>query len=84
MHDDLISVSSYRSLQRHESAGCAVEDDQFIFLGGAFNIPKNQKGPSEDAYFMNEKGVGVSDGVGGWNSYGIDSSRFSTTLMKQC
>jgi len=51
MHDDLISVSSSKSLLRHESAGCLPEDDQFIFLGGAFNIPKNHKGPSEDAIF---------------------------------
>jgi hypothetical protein len=60
------------------------EDDQFIFIGDAFQIPKNPKGPSEDAFFMTDIGVGVSDGVGSWSNYGIDSSLFSNTLMKEC
>ena len=28
--------------------------------------------------------AGVADGVGGWRSYGIDPSRFSSTLMNTC
>lgn len=28
--------------------------------------------------------TGVADGVGGWRQYGIDSSVFSTSLMKSC
>lgn len=28
--------------------------------------------------------AGVADGVGGWRSYGIDPSRFSSTLMSTC
>ena len=28
--------------------------------------------------------TGVADGVGGWWDYGIDSSKFSSALMKKC
>lgn len=28
--------------------------------------------------------TGVADGVGGWRDYGIDASKFSTTLMRKC
>lgn len=42
----------------------------------------------EDAYFMTENRfanvLGVADGVGGWRQYGIDSSVFSSSLMKSC
>ena len=32
----------------------------------------------EDAYFICNRGFGVSDGVSGWNDYGFSSSAFST------
>lgn len=60
------------------------EDDQFIFIGESFQISKNPKGPSEDAFFITEIGAGVSDGVGSWGNYGIDSSLFSNALMREC
>jgi serine/threonine protein phosphatase PrpC len=53
-------------------------------VGDAYNIPKNYNMESEDAFFVTEIGAGVSDGVGGWNSYGINSSLFSNSLMKEC
>ena len=28
--------------------------------------------------------MGIADGVGGWSNYGIDSSKFSTSLMENC
>lgn len=55
-----------------------------MFIGDAFAIPKNSNGVSEDAFFITDIGVGVSDGVGSWSNYGIDSSLFSNTLMKEC
>jgi hypothetical protein len=48
-----------------------------MFVGDAVLIPKGTNIESEDAFFITEKGVGVSDGVGGWNNYGINSSLFS-------
>lgn len=59
-------------------------EDSLVFCGDAVLIPKNKNTPSEDAYFITEKGVGVSDGVGGWNAYGINSSLFSNNLMLEC
>ena len=59
-------------------------EDNFIFVGDAYNIPKTNKAPSEDAFFQTVKGVGISDGVGGWNNYGIECYRFSNTLMQEC
>lgn len=42
----------------------------------------------EDAYFVasqkNCDVLGVADGVGGWQSIGVDPSVFSSNLMKQC
>lgn len=35
----------------------------------------------EDAYFISERGFGVSDGVSGWNDYGFSSDQFSLQLM---
>lgn len=31
----------------------------------------------EDAFFVSERGFGVSDGVSGWNDYGFSSHAFS-------
>lgn len=42
----------------------------------------------DDAYFIARHKLadvlGVADGVGGWRSYGVDSSKFSSTLMNTC
>lgn len=35
----------------------------------------------EDAYFIQERAFGVSDGVSGWNDYGFSSDQFSLQLM---
>lgn len=60
------------------------ENEQFVFLGDSYSISKSTHGTSEDASFITDIGVGVSDGVGSWTSYGIDCSLFSSTLMKEC
>jgi hypothetical protein len=67
-----------------ESVSLFEEEDQLLFIGDAYSIPKNPNGISEDAFFITDVGVGVSDGVGSWSSYGIDSSLFSNTLMREC
>ena len=59
-------------------------NEDFCFEGDTYNISKAEDCPSEDAFFSTPKGVGISDGVGGWNNYGIDSYRFSNTLMQEC
>lgn len=62
-----------------------------IFYGK--NIPSFDKGKTtygDDSWFTtssNKGGVdvmGVADGVGGWREYGIDPSKFSSSLMQQC
>ena len=55
-----------------------------MFVGDSYSIPKTAGGISEDASFITDIGVGVSDGVGSWGSYGIDCSLFSGALMKEC
>lgn len=47
---------------------------------GAFKLGKVTY-QCEDAYFMTERGFGVSDGVSGWNDYGFSSEDFATQLM---
>jgi hypothetical protein len=48
-------------------------------ISGAYQISKQNKSKfeCEDAFFISEKGFGVSDGVSGWNSYGFSSKDFS-------
>ena len=60
------------------------EEDSLCFVGEGFSIPKSPNAACEDAFFIAENGAGVSDGVGGWNSYGINSSLFSNSLMREC
>lgn len=37
----------------------------------------------EDAFFDSEKMLVISDGVGGWNTYGIDPSKYSRFLCSK-
>jgi hypothetical protein len=61
-----------------------MTEEQFIFVGDSYSISKNPGGTCEDASFITDVGVGVSDGVGSWGIYGIDCSLFSNSLMKEC
>ena len=47
------------------------------------NIPKKLDTAyiSEDAFFIHERALGVSDGVGSWSKYGIKTHLFSNDLM---
>jgi len=38
----------------------------------------------EDSFFIAENTIGIADGVGGWNYYGISSAAMSQTLMLNC
>ena len=38
----------------------------------------------EDSYFLHKFALGVSDGVGGWSTFGITAADFSDSLMKHC
>ncbi len=35
----------------------------------------------EDAFFVHERAIGVADGVGSWNKYGISAAAFANELM---
>lgn len=72
------------TLRRHDTEQYYPDNEQFIFVGDSYSISKTQGATSEDSSFITEIGVGVSDGVGSWGSYGIDCSLFSGTLMKEC
>lgn len=60
-----------------------AENEVLFFVGDSYQIPKNQGEISEDACFVTDIGVGVSDGVGSWGSYGIDCSLFSNSIMME-
>ena len=52
-------------------------------MSDGYKISKN-KSPWGDSFFSSKLGLGVADGVGGWNAYGIDPSSFSEMLMDEC
>ncbi|CDW86953.1 UNKNOWN [Stylonychia lemnae] len=83
-NQDDVTSQQKSQLQRFDSVSLRADEDQFIFIGDGFQISKNQRGPSEDAFFITDIGAGVSDGVGSWTNYGIDCSLFSNTLMREC
>ena len=63
-----------------------TKNQPFILIQGADCIGKAPH-QCEDAYFMQDRSFGVSDGVSGWNDYGFSSDQFSLQLMyysKQC
>jgi len=51
----------------------AVSDERFIFEGAGVRKGKVE-GQCEDAFFVSKRGLGVSDGVGSWNKYGISAA----------
>ena len=55
----------------------------YEFASNGYKISKNKR-PWGDSFFSSKLGLGVADGVGGWNSYGIDPSSFSEMLMDEC
>lgn len=57
---------------------------EFVFKGGAANQPKPEKKNTggEDALIFSKNFMAVADGVGGWIEKGIDSSKYSTALIR--
>lgn len=57
---------------------CEEEDEgpELKIVSGAYQIGKNPDS-CEDAYFVTNRGFGISDGVSGWNDYGFSSMAFS-------
>ena len=64
---------------------CAEEENgpEIKLVCGVYAVGKMAHS-NEDAYFIHERGLGVADGVSGWNDYGFSSSEFSTQLMNNC
>eukprot|EP01089_Gocevia_fonbrunei_P009882 TRINITY_DN2231_c0_g1_i1.p1 TRINITY_DN2231_c0_g1~~TRINITY_DN2231_c0_g1_i1.p1 ORF type:complete len:384 (-),score=55.67 TRINITY_DN2231_c0_g1_i1:25-1176(-) len=59
---------------------------RFEFLTGSHVVPhpeKLEKG-GEDAFFTCSNSLGISDGVGGWQAYGIDPALYSKSFMAEC
>eukprot|EP00347_Sterkiella_histriomuscorum_P016864 403351556 len=65
------------NIQEEECTG------EICMITGAFKLGKVPD-QCEDAYFVTERGFGVSDGVSGWNDYGFSSSAFANQLMDYC
>ncbi len=61
-------------------------DDWFSFQAAGVKIGKieDQQDLCEDAFFINSRAVGVSDGVGSWQKYGMTASAFANELMNNC
>ena len=51
-------------------------------ISAAHSIGKSKT--NEDAFFISDRGFGVSDGVSGWNDFGLSSEAFSNELMENC
>ena len=52
-----------------------IEEDEgpeIKIVTGAHKVGKHPDS-CEDAYFISDRGFGVSDGVSGWNDYGFSS-----------
>ena len=57
---------------------------KYKFQFGSSIIKRDDKLESEDAIFASDYAIGLADGVGGWNDYGISSADFAKTLMSKC
>lgn len=51
----------------------------FLVSGVAYLGKDNET--CEDAFFISENSIGISDGVGGWSNYGFTTDLFSKSLM---
>ena len=80
----LSEISFYHDADDDRSDNSAItptlKNTPFILIQGAFVMGKH-KYQCEDAYFIQERAFGVSDGVSGWNDYGFSSDQFSLQLM---
>lgn len=61
-----------------------ARNESYLFEAGAYRISKKADHDCEDSFFISKKGIGLSDGVGSWNKYGISAGKFAEDLMIQC
>ncbi|CAG9316811.1 unnamed protein product [Blepharisma stoltei] len=57
--------------------------DNLVLKTGAYSEGKSHL-KNEDAYFTTAHCIGVADGVGGWNQYGVSSKDFANEFMQNC
>ena len=55
----------------------------YTLVSNGISVPRKDKKRGEDAYFINDKCIGVADGVGGWATCGVDPGEFSRKLVEQ-
>lgn len=51
-----------------------------FLVSGVASLGKDNE-TCEDAFFISENSIGISDGVGGWSNYGFTTDLFSKSLM---
>ena len=59
-------------------------NNEFRMYSGASSVPhykKKDKG-GEDYFLVNDNLIVVADGVGGWNNYGVDPSKYSKEICE--
>ncbi|EFC44009.1 predicted protein [Naegleria gruberi] len=80
------------------SCSCSSKTTRYRFLASVYGFSKiqyydysdlsklreDELNLGEDFYFYTNYYLGVSDGVGGWSSYGVDSSKVSRDIMNNC
>jgi hypothetical protein len=70
----------YANGEEDESDEEETNQAPFILIQGA-SVKGKAPHQCEDAYFIQDRSFGVSDGVSGWNDYGFSSDQFSIQLM---
>jgi len=66
-----------------EKKNSKLSHRNLVLKSAYYCIPKSRD-CCEDANFILENAIGVSDGVGGWANYGFSAELFSQYLMKNC
>lgn len=66
-----------------EGENQATNTPLYKFVAG-FSLKAKDDEEGDDACFACERGLGVSDGVSGWSTYGINPSAFSQKLSQEC
>eukprot|EP01066_Platyproteum_vivax_P009468 Platyproteum_vivax@DN4170_c0_g1_i1.p1 len=74
-----------KNVQRAKSSGPCVTDCRGLFDSAKCVIPHPYKEHfgGEDAAFCTDRALGVADGVGSWESVGIDAGLYSKELLRR-
>ena len=76
---------SQKQIKKFYSNDLNCNTGKFQNLKSVFSLPhieKRAKG-GEDAYYINSNILAVADGVGGWNSQGVDPALYSKELCRK-